>query len=109
MEKDAELAQSIKIFIEKYGTVSDMVKWPDFPFKIVGVSKVEIIKNSLKDFGSCWTFEGSALLSKDDKSKVITLQTITFIGNATIKSYSNEENPKEIFFEIKNIVITKMK
>ena len=109
MEKDAELAQSIEIFIEKDGTVSDMVKWPDFPFKIVGISKVEIIKNTLKDFGSCWTFEGSALLSKDDKSKVITTQTITFIGNATIESYFNKTDYGELIPKVKQVIITMIK
>lgn len=109
MNKNAELANVIENFIDKYWRYPSWVEWPECDFKIVEVCQVKIEKDSLTKVGNLWTFKGSGFIRVTDKSKVETNKEYTIIGNATIESHSNAINHEEQNPEVKHIVITKIK
>lgn len=55
MSKNQELVKAVECFIQKHQTISGKVKWPEWVFKIVGVEKVKIKEDSLKEFGNLYT------------------------------------------------------
>ena len=108
MSKNQELVKAVECFIQKHQTISGKVKWPEWVFKIVGVEKVKIKEDSLKEFGNLYTFEGSALIAVTDKSRVELKKEYTIIGNASVEFFSDGGKNGEYLPAVKQIEITKI-
>lgn len=108
MSKNQELVEAIECFIQKHQMFSGKVKWPEWVFKIVGVAKVKIKEDSLKEVGSLYTFEGSAFITVTDLSNVKLKKEYTIIGNASVESYSDGGKNGKDFPTVKQIEITKI-
>ncbi len=109
MSKETELYNAIASFIEKYWRDERKVKKPACQFVIKGIGQVKIDSNSLIERSdTLYTFEGSAVVSYTDISKVVTNKNLSFIGNATVVFYPNGVNTKEMLPEIQEVVITKV-
>ena len=107
-EKDVKIA--IEAFIDKYSTPPvQRVKWPQWDFKIKGVSKVTIREDSLKDFEKLLIFEGTADVHKTDGvTDVITKERYRLVGNATVVYKPNGGNQSELLPEVEGVTITKI-
>ena len=107
-KKDVKIA--VEAFIDKYSTPPvQRVKWPQWDFKIKGVSKVTIKEESLKDFEKLLTFEGTADIHKTDGvTDVITKGMYRLVGNATVVYKPNGGNQNELLPEVEDVTITKL-
>lgn len=106
MKKSKELANCIGSFIEKY--YSSQVSLPECELPINGVYKVNIDEEKLEKVSNLWKFEGTALFSFADSDVKLNVQR-TIIGNASVTSYPNAINPKEMLPNVVSVTITEIK
>lgn len=107
-KKDVKIA--VEAFIDKYGTPPvQRVNWPQWDFKIKGISKVTIDEDSLKDFEKLLTFEGTADIHKTDGvTDVLTKGKYKLVGNAIVVYKPNGGKQNELLPEIEAVTITKI-
>lgn len=106
MKLQKELAVVIANFIEKHWDNQKKVDRPKCDLKVINVSHTKIEEDSLKQVSNLWTFEGETYVATTDKSKVGVKYRYSIIGNATIEFYSDGDEKKVVFSEVKKVVIT---
>ena len=99
--KKEEVVNTIGNFIEKYHNDPSRVELPQCGFAIESISDVKIDKESLKEFGEIWSFEGTAVVTP-------AINECKIIGSARIHGYENPVKYDYLIPETKQVTITKI-
>ena len=106
-QREEEVKNAIKAFVNKYSTTPTKVEFPErWEFKTKGVNITEIVE--LKQYGKIWTFRAVATINKcDAASRISTKDKYDMIGHAQVSWFSNQaDNEVKELPEIHHVIVT---
>ena len=110
MLNNKEIAYAIGTFIDKYGSDSSKVTWPeDVLFKVESAVNIDVMEESVKELKTgLWKFEASANVTSQEKEgpKIRMTAQKTFKGYAKIEEIIN--NVKQAIPNVEQVSVVEL-
>lgn len=110
MLNNKEIADAIGAFIDKYGSDSSKVTWPeDVFFKVESAANIGVMEESVKELKTgLWKFEASANVTSLEKEgpKIRMTAHKTFKGYAKIEEIIN--NVKQAITNVEQVSVVEL-